>query len=974
MKALFCYCDDKHGLYAIAKEINNPIEDLNLSWQEAKSVAHGGDPTASCIKDFLSNNDSAVIIVPEIVLCDFYNYNKSMDNNEVKTAFLRCRQELFHLNLRKVIPLYSSQAPYLKKSFVEIATLLVYEKKSDNKVDFFDPMVLNYEKLANVQKRNSLQREDINAEKRLDSWYYKVDFVEIRKKISDNSRNYIEISQIMTPNTPLSNSHQFPLGHAENNGDNLKYVSSGQIDEVFNVIIPQRIKYNAKPECKSMQENEVYFSLGSASDVQIKFCLSQISKYSKYSPSLYLGGATLKNQWENYAQQAYLWAEMSLDFFKKQISMELSDRMMMPLYKRFPWENACIQKKGIITSHWYVFLFAFLELFVNSDMRGYAIKNIEKYLDNINKDDYLIPIIKRRIDILSDELDSKKITIIYSNLPKEDLEVFKDKLQSNDIYEIPIKDKLSRKDLVELKNSAMCYMLTNASNPIQSVNERIFFSHAIDIVGLRHCIIGVGKDTAGNDRQKWASLFIDSIFSESENQIIYKKMENLTADLDDEVKKISTIPYNASDVWRELLKNIHKLLLKSIDKLDADVCCLINRFAAKFNLAKYNSDANYWLDNKNHYVWNTFGAFATVDQQLAQEIKSLDIRIKNIVSRMKGIQTGVFTLLIEGETGTGKNLLAQYIFDRYRHWCEMSNVKSHDALSDTPQMVSYLDGDLLFAQLFGAEKGSYTGCPPKGKPGVIEEANKNGFIILDEINSYDYKFQDKFLRFLQDGTYVKLGGTKENKFTGLVVALSNEKLSELVKQEKRFRKDLVYRLGIPFRIPPLRERPDDIDGLINKISSNLFFQHHESIKLSYESKKLLKNYNWPGNARQLSMLLHNLSLFLTEEERENIDVKKIEHYFPEISNNDLIAEPDTLPQVSDLKCQNDILLYELKALNDELCNNAKKGDAWNCFQARRGNNHAGTNNLAKYIKDRKCVIIENKEILPKLFEYFSNSN
>lgn len=203
------------------------------------------------------------------------------------------------------------------------------------------------------------------------------------------------------------------------------------------------------------------------------------------------------------------------------------------------------------------------------------------------------------------------------------------------------------------------------------------------------------------------------------------------------------------------------------------------------------------------------------------------------------------TVLITGESGTGKRLIAHAI-----HKCNEEERKkpfvevSCGALTET----------LLESELFGHVKGAFTGAI-KDKPGRFELANA-GTIFLDEIDAFSPALQVKLLRVLQDGEFERVGDNKTLKGDVRIIAATNQNLQDLIAQNK-FRKDLYYRLNIiSIEIPPLRERKEDIPLLI----ADFIKRHtkHLSKKIegiSEEALSILNNYNWPGNIRELENII-----------------------------------------------------------------------------------------------------------------------
>jgi transcriptional regulator with PAS, ATPase and Fis domain len=207
-----------------------------------------------------------------------------------------------------------------------------------------------------------------------------------------------------------------------------------------------------------------------------------------------------------------------------------------------------------------------------------------------------------------------------------------------------------------------------------------------------------------------------------------------------------------------------------------------------------------------------------------------------------------FPVMISGESGTGKELFAQGIH-------HASPRKLHPFIRIN---CSAIPKDLLESELFGYEKGAFTGARSEGKPGKFELA-QHGTVFLDEIGDLPLQMQPKLLRVLEDKEFERIGGTRVLRSDFRLIAATNQNL-EAMLAERRFRKDLFYRLNvIPLHIPPLRERRDDIP----LISKHLLEQLAEEAALSEisidkEADEVLKSHDWPGNIRELRNILERV--------------------------------------------------------------------------------------------------------------------
>ncbi|MCF0149279.1 MAG: sigma 54-interacting transcriptional regulator [Clostridium sp.] len=217
--------------------------------------------------------------------------------------------------------------------------------------------------------------------------------------------------------------------------------------------------------------------------------------------------------------------------------------------------------------------------------------------------------------------------------------------------------------------------------------------------------------------------------------------------------------------------------------------------------------------------------------------------MQDLKRKVKRIALSTSTVLVTGESGTGKEVFARAIHNEGNRKSKAFIAINCGAIPDT----------LLESELFGYVKGAFTGADPMGKIGKFELANK-GTIFLDEIGDMPIYLQTKLLRVLQERKITRVGSNKEIDIDVRVIAATNKNLSELIRENK-FREDLYYRLNvIPFDIPPLRDRIDDI-GLLIKFFidkyTNLLDKSFENIVITEDVKKAFYRYSWPGNVREL---------------------------------------------------------------------------------------------------------------------------
>lgn len=227
-----------------------------------------------------------------------------------------------------------------------------------------------------------------------------------------------------------------------------------------------------------------------------------------------------------------------------------------------------------------------------------------------------------------------------------------------------------------------------------------------------------------------------------------------------------------------------------------------------------------------------------------EEIIGSSSVLKRVLQNVETVATTDSTVLIYGETGTGKELIARAIHNLSGRR-ERTLVKVNCAAIPT---------GLLESELFGHEKGAFTGAIDR-RVGRFELAHQ-GTIFLDEVEDIPPELQSKLLRVLQEQEFERLGSSRTLRVDVRVVAATNANLEQLV-EEKKFRSDLFYRLNVfPINVPPLRERPDDIPLLVHFFANKFAQQMKRKIEsVPRETMAALMNYHWPGNIRELQNLV-----------------------------------------------------------------------------------------------------------------------
>lgn len=235
------------------------------------------------------------------------------------------------------------------------------------------------------------------------------------------------------------------------------------------------------------------------------------------------------------------------------------------------------------------------------------------------------------------------------------------------------------------------------------------------------------------------------------------------------------------------------------------------------------------------------------------DVVSISDKMQEVIKTCIKAAKSKATILLRGESGTGKELLAR-------------GIHQESPRSKGPFVAincAALPENLLEAELFGYEKGAFTGAV-QSKPGRFELADK-GTLFLDEIGDISPSIQVKLLRVLQDQTFERLGGTKSIKVDVRIVAATNRDLESMTKAGT-FREDLYWRLNVvPVFIPPLRDRREDIPLLIDHFVNRFVMQYDKNVTFSPEALNSLIRYHWPGNVRELENTIERL-IVLSEDE------------------------------------------------------------------------------------------------------------
>ncbi len=221
-------------------------------------------------------------------------------------------------------------------------------------------------------------------------------------------------------------------------------------------------------------------------------------------------------------------------------------------------------------------------------------------------------------------------------------------------------------------------------------------------------------------------------------------------------------------------------------------------------------------------------------------------KLLNCLSLSAKVAKSDATVMLRGETGVGKELLARAIHDA-------SKRRDHPYVAVN---CGTIPENLIESELFGYNPGAFTGARTSGKTGKIEMAN-GGTLFLDEIGDLSHSTQVKLLRFIQERYIERIGGNNQISIDVRIITATNRNLEQMVQQGE-FRADLYYRLNvIPIHIPPLRERPDDIGVLAHHFLDYYCKKYDKKMGFSIEAMEHLQDYSWPGNIRELKNIIEH---------------------------------------------------------------------------------------------------------------------
>ena len=266
---------------------------------------------------------------------------------------------------------------------------------------------------------------------------------------------------------------------------------------------------------------------------------------------------------------------------------------------------------------------------------------------------------------------------------------------------------------------------------------------------------------------------------------------------------------------------------------------LLNELVDIYKLTEKLNLSKIIIQNLKEHVKTLGNGKYSFDDIIAVDEKSVEV--KDFAKRIALADSNV---LITGESGTGKELYASAIH----------NLSPRKDFPFIPVNCASFEKNLIESELFGYEEGAFTGAKKNGKTGLFQLA-QGGTLFLDEIGELEYGLQGKLLRVLQEKSVRKIGGSKEIPIDVRLICATNKNLEKMI-QDNTFRRDLYYRIAImPLSILPLREKKNDIKSIAEKFLLDLSIKYKKEVKLNENALKVLKEYDWPGNIRELKNII-----------------------------------------------------------------------------------------------------------------------
>jgi len=417
----------------------------------------------------------------------------------------------------------------------------------------------------------------------------------------------------------------------------------------------------------------------------------------------------------------------------------------------------------------------------------------------------------------------------------------------------PVLDRINKKGFEAVVTQANC-ILSGISKQVRGIEIQLGKTELLEAINLALQSIEAAKKD--KDKIRWMQAVVDTIH---QGVIVCDSLENIET-FNESAGEITG--FSGNDLVGHNMK--HLLKNRSIRSLYGDGSPTANELVSLDSGKIIVDRIPMFSDNNQHGLvikLQRINKIQELEQEIRKELSKKGFIAKSnfsdIVGKSKSIQdlkvvakkyaASSSNIIIQGESGTGKELFAQSIHNS-SPWHKGPFVAINcAALSET----------LLESELFGYEEGAFTGAKKGGKPGLFELAH-GGSIFLDEIGDMPLSLQSRLLRVLQEKEVIRLGGSRVIPVNNRIICATNRNLAAEIEKGS-FRKDLYYRINIlQLYIPPLREHPEDIPALSLAICQKKCRESKRDIILTETFLEILKEYQWPGNTREIEAFVERL--------------------------------------------------------------------------------------------------------------------
>lgn len=925
-------------------------------WQIGASLAGAPDDLAT----FLGRPHSQPIriFVQDKVLCDATR--KKSSKGQV-AEYMAYRMALFTPTLNRVTPLCNQERSYKPMDEPNSFSVCAYGVTPVESVWMYPPLDGLSRDSTNGWR---VSRSEIDAARRLDCWYYQDRFRKLRSDRKHWGTPTFGDLFVVADERGQRN----PLLERPNNGA-LKWLSSAQINERLHAISHSRIR-----GAWGQTGRDVPLKPGDFLVSMLGFTEVKLARYdgppNDATRSIYLLRFSQKRA-RSERDSAAVWFALTCDDFTDQLRMELSDRVMKPLAEHFLLGDICLPPlPGGVTAGMAFALDAMTRLALSGEDRADVDTNLRKVEEALMADDVTWPgkwSCLRRIGRYRKSSDTTEKVVVLSNdraIGRKCVSALKkENIQVADPYPFSISGNgLESGVAKELTMAPAVISITSAVTPLQFASEQLGAAHALDIVGESHVFALYAEKAEARDFP--ARQFLEHLFSETER-------EPESIDLNEEtmtplVQHVRSVLENQAivtcdevidrlaqlDSLAEPFVRFSPVVAKTsiLDRVRPDLVKLSGRLKTS-GVTKGTTTANVISERKSRRL-HAFGKFVTYDEALAKKVGELESVYRRALELTRSGSYRVIALLIEGETGCGKDELIDYLDTQHTQ-------------SPFIRFGVTADTRFILTQLFGHAKGSFTGADNR-RDGIFGIARKKHRpIFLNEINSYPLEAQFRLLTVIEHGEFSPLGEEEQEtlEYAGVVLAASNKSVSDLVT-DGSFRLDLQMRLGSPILIPPLRERPQDIECIFDRINRDLA-KNERTMQIGLESsaRKRLLGYSWPGNAREIQSLIMRACLL----GQSVIDNGFLEENFPKIyfgdtrnDKNIAVAQGDPVPQ--ELKCLEEILGIQ----------GITRQRQYAMLMERLKDKKTKTNELPDWVRSRQKKIEQFKTELPCSIAYLNS--